>query len=394
MQAIHPMQQPRHDQRSCRIKTSFSTFGLIVAGWLLPLTSQATGFGTPQGEPVIGEPLSVEIEVINPERSELECFEIKPVGEESENGFFPLRAHLDLKKTIDGKTYLVVRSGTIMEPVVEFRLRTRCGTEVERRYTLLAEPPRELQPATITLPVSPPAVATTTTPPVSTSATSLPATGLTLNQLARQRYPLQPKAREKFKRLVKSANPDLALSDDEALPVDPASLKYPDNLPQRRTGPYRPTRTKKKNVPVPPKPPSKTPETALKTAPKLLPPEPLPQADRLVIAPGAAEKPQAAPAQESTLAAKAESSFAAQQEMTARLEQAELAYKGLQERLQLMEERMRALEMEKQRLQREQEALSQSALVELILAVVVGGTLGALLMSLWLRRRASSGITL
>lgn len=389
MRPIRQMQQPGHDPLSSGIRTGFTALSLMVAGWLLPLSSQATGFGAPQGEPVIGAPMSVEIEVINPERSALECFEIKPVGEEGESGFFPRRAHLDLKKSVDGKTYLVVRSATINEPVVEFRLRARCGTEVERRYTLLAAPPRELLPATVALPVTP------SSPPVMTaprpeSATKT-AAGLTLDQLARQRYPLQPKAREKFKRLVKSANPDLALADDEALPVDPASLKYPDNLPQRRTGPYRPARAKKKAT-VPKKIPVAAQASVPAPAPKPVPPEPSPQPDRLVIAAGAGEKPLALPAQEGALASKAESSFAAQQEMTARLEQAELAYKGLQERLQLMEDRMRGLELEKQRLQREQEALSQSALIELIIAVIVGGALGALLMSVWLRRKSSAPV--
>lgn len=391
---MNPTRQVLHrsyDLLSCKIKASLTTFSLMALGWLLPLTSQATGFGAPQGEAVIGAPMSVEIEVINPEHSSLECFEIKPIGEEDDSGFFPQHAHLDLRKSTDGKTYLVVRSATIQEPVVEFRLRTRCGTAVERHYTLLAAPPHELLPETVTLPVTPSSPAMGT--PYTVSPLQPPA-GLTLNQLARQRYPLQPKAREKFKRLVKSANPELALADDEALPVDPSSLKYPDNLPRRRTGPYRPARTKKKTAPMPPKPPVKARATDSAAAPKLVPPESVPQTDRLVIASGAGEKPQAAPAQESTLVAKAESSFAAQQEMTARLEQAELAYKGLQERLQLMEDRMRGLEMEKQRLQREQEALSQSALVELVLAVVVGGALGALLMTLWLRRRATSGIGL
>ncbi|WP_126444834.1 type IV pilus assembly protein FimV [Sulfuricystis multivorans] len=376
------------NELSLRVKTTFATFALLVTGVLLPMTSQATGFGAAQGEAVIGTPLSVEIEVTNPERSSMECFEIKPLGEEGDSSFFPRRARLDLRKSADGKTHLVVTGDTIREPVVEFRLRTRCGAQVERHYTLLASPPRELLPESVALPV-------TSSLPIANSprtdtVKSIPQShGLTLNQLARQRYPLQPKARAKFKRMVKNANPDLALADDEVLPVDPAALKYPDHLPKRRTGPYRPAKAQKKVTQPSSKSAAKAKE--VKTATPVAAPEPSPaQSDRLVIASGAGEKPQPTTAQEAALAGKAESSFAAQEELIARLAQAEMAYKSLQERLQLMEDRMRGLEMEKERLRQAQEALSQSALVELVIAVIAGGALGALLMSLWLRRRAAN----
>lgn len=382
---------PFRNELPLRVKTTFTTIALLAAGVLLPMSSQATGFGAAQGEAVIGTPLSVEIELINPERDSLECFEIKPLGEEGDSSFFPRRARLDLRKSADGKTYLVVMGGTIREPVVEFRLRTSCGTQIERRYTLLASPPRELLPATVALPVTSSSPITSPPRTDTVKSASLPH-GLTLDQLARQRYPLQPKARAKFKRLMKSANPGLALADDEVLPVDPSSLNYPENLPKRRTGPYLPTNSQKKATLPQTSPPAKN-QAAVPALPPATPPAPAaPQSDRLVIASGAGEKPQAVTAQEAALAGKAESSFAAQEELTARLAQAELAYKGLQERLQLMEDRMRGLEMEKERLRQAQEALSQSALVELVIAVIAGGALGALLMSLWLRRRmANSG---
>jgi len=378
-----------HEWLSPPIKATFSTLALLTATLLWSLPCQATGFGSAKGEPLIGAPLSLEIEVLNPERDSLECFTIKPIDVEGDLGFFPRHARLDLRKSDDGKTYLVISGDTVQEPVVEFRLLTNCGTQVERRYTLLATPPRELQPAAVTLPAlrpSPPAPLPTTS-----SETSAPQTapGLTLEQLARQRYPLQPKAREKFKRLIKEANPELSLTDDEALPVAPSALKYPETLPKQRIGPYRPARTK--IAPSPSKPPTPAQEKAPAARAKTAASEPpAPAADRLVIAPGTAEKAPPASAEESALAAKAESSFAAQEEMTSRLAQAEQAYKSLQERLLVMENRMRTLEMEKERLQREQEALSHSALVELIISVVVGGALGALVMSFWLRRRAAN----
>lgn len=383
---------PFQDCSPCGAKASVMTIGLIAAGLLLPQTCLATGFGAPQSEPVIGSPLALEIEVLNPERSDLECFEIKPIGENGESGYFPRRPRLELKKKPDGKTYLVVSGGTVQEPVVEFRLRTSCGTEVERRYTLLAAPPRELMPAPVALPVTP-LPAQTAQRTAATGNAAPFASGMTLDQLARQRYPLQPKAKEKFKRLLKRANPDLALVDDEALPVDPSALHYPENLPERRYGPYHPPRAKKKITAVSQQPSAKAQTAAVAApAPDIPPASPPPSSDRLVIGSGSGEKPHAAAAEENALAEKAESSFAAQQEMITRLEQAELAYKTIEERLKLMEDRMHALELEKQRLQREQEVLSQSALIELIIAVIMGGALGALSMLVWLRRKATSGI--
>lgn len=380
---------PYQDCSPCGAKASVMTIGLIAAGLLLPQTSLATGFGMPQGEPVIGAPLALEIEVLNPERSAPECFEIKPIGE---NGYFPRRPRLELKKKPDGKTFLVVSGGTVQEPVIEFRLRTSCGTEVERRYTLLAAPPRELMPAPVALPVTPlPAQTAQRTAATGSAAPS--ASGMTLDQLARQRYPLQPKAREKFKRLLKSANPELALADDEALPVDPSALHYPENLPERRYGPYRPPRAKKKTTVAPPQPPAQVQAAAsAASAPSIAPASPPPSSDRLVIGSGSGEKPHEASAQESGLAEKAESSFTAQQELISRLDQAEQAYKTIEERLKMMEERMHALELEKQQLQRKQETLSQSALIEMIIAVIMGGALGALATLAWLRRKAMSGI--
>ncbi|MCX8087358.1 MAG: hypothetical protein N3C63_10745 [Rhodocyclaceae bacterium] len=348
----------------------------------------AVGLGSVKGEAIIGAPLSLAIEVIEPERLSLECFEYQPIAAGDER-FFLRRARLTALKREGGRTWLMLQGEEVREPIVEFRITALCGAQVSREYILLASPGRELQPE---LPA-----AATVKAAVSNGAKpaarplepgTRPISGVTLEALARQRYPLQPKAREKFKRMMREANADWlgSLADDEALPVAPERLVYPADLPKRRVGPY-----------VPPLPPAKQaapatpPDAAPKPAPAATPAKTkeIPAQDKLVIGAGGGSEKAPTPA-EAAVAAQAEASFAAQEELLARLAQAENTYQALKAQFESIEQRLASLEAEKARLKREAEKQAERAMLELAAAILLGGLCGALLMSLW-RRRAAAG---
>jgi len=372
---------------------------LILA--LLPLTAAAAGLGKVSGNPVMGEPFVLEVPLIDAGDLAAECIQLTPHSAGSDSQFFPRRATFDLKKKAGGaQTVITIHGAEFTQPVLEFRLTIGCGNQISRDYALLPSPSRELryEPIQITqatvMPVPespPPAIAK------NIGAVAGPS-GPSLNNMAKQRYPLQPKARGKFKRMVREANPSAleGIADNEPIPAN-ADLQIPANIPKKRTGPYIPSVKKTPAEPAPkplaeePAPPPervKAPAPAKKPAPAPVAAEA--SKDRLTISSGVgtsgATQPVGTP--EGALQEKAATSLPTQDEMAAKPDPAESSYNELKQQILAMESRMAVLEQERQRLQQEAMKKSDWPLLETTVLILVGGLLGAMLMIIMQRRRS------
>jgi len=356
----------------------------LTAGLLYAPAALAIGLGPAKGEPVIGEPLAVEIGLIEAENIAPECFQISPSPSGTDDQYFPPQARVALSGAND-KVSVTVRAGEVKQPVVEFRLTLGCGAKVSRDYVFLAAPSRALrhEPARTATPSTP---STPLAPPPVASQAKQTRAPLSLDALAQERYPQQPKAREKFKKMLRAANPAIFAntSDDQAFAAAVETLRFPDNLPQRRYGPYVPP-----GKAPPPKPPEVKPAAPPEAAPSVSVAPAKPTQDRLSIAAGPGGDADAAPASPAEIAVteKAQASFAAQDELTARLSQAEATYVQLKHLVLRMEARMDELEAERDRLKRENAQQAENATMKLVLAILFGGVLGALAISAYQYRR-------
>lgn len=391
----HPDKKPHHFRRTA------AWAGMLLA----PLAAQAAGLAPAIGSPVMGEPLAIEIPLIEPENLSLECFELTQHPGGSDSQFFPRKAKLQLKKKSDGSHALLVQGPEFIQPVLEFRVAITCGTQIARDYVMLVSPGRELryEPVALTRPTATPSAAISP-PPAAIEPSPRPARpGPSIEQMAGSRYPHQPKARAKFKQQLRATNPALqGFADDAPIPLD-ADVKLPPDPPKVRADPYVPPK-KKGPAPLPAPMPQEVLQAAPPAAPALPPPTavaPLakpssaPAAeekakDRLTISTGIGLSGATAPtgAAEGELQAKAEASFSQQEEMAAKLAQTEAAYNELKQQIQRMESRLASLELERQRLAEETRKQTDWSMLLGAASILGGGLLGALLMMFVQRARS------
>ena len=375
---------------------------LCMALALVPLPAGAAGLGNVSGNPVMGEPFVLEVPLIDAGDLAAECIQLTPHPAGSDSRFFPHKATFDLKKKAGGaQTFITIRGAEFTQPVLEFRLTIGCGNQISRDYALLPSPSRELhyepvqinKAAVMPVPESPsPAV-------VKNMGNAAAPAGPSLEKMAKQRYPLQPKARAKFKRMVRDANPAAleGVADNAPLPAN-TDLQIPPNIPKKRVGPYIPKVKKAPPAPAPtqiPSPAEPVPPTQTKAPAPSEKPAPAPVAaetpkDRLIISSGAGTPGATQPVgtAEGALQEKAVASFATQDEMATKLAQSESSYNELKQQILAMESRMAVLEQERQRLQQEAMKKADWPLLETTVLILVGGLLGAMLMIIMQRRRS------
>jgi hypothetical protein len=352
------------------------------------------------GNPVMGEPLVLQVPLLEAENVTAECIQLVPHSAGSDSQFFPRKATIELKKQADGaQTLITIRGPEFTQPVLEFRLTVTCGSQISRDYVLLPSPGRELRydpvpitkPTVIPVPEAPPPTV------VKNAGNTAASSDTSLEKMARTRYPLQPKARAKFKRMVRGANPDAldGIADNAPLPAN-AELQIPANLPKKRVGPYVPKVKKTSPTPVPiPRPAEPAPPEQAKAPASAEKPAPAPVAaetpkDRLTISSGVGAPGVAQPAgtPDGALQEKAAASFTAQDDLAAKLAQSESSYNELKQQILAMESRMAALEQERQRLQQEAIKKSDWPMLETAVLILIGGLLGAVLMIIMQRRRS------
>lgn len=227
--------------------------GIILSLALSALAAQgalALGLGNTTGQAILGAPLRIEIALIGSEAGvpAIDCFNLRPPQAAIASTYVLRNAQLQLRGEPGRASLVVSSSSPVQEPVLEFALAVGCGFGLSKDYLLLAEEPGRL--AAPVLPTLQPAAsvaepakvspaqaklppATTPAPPPGGSLLRVPA-ALTLAALARQNYPLQPKAREKFQRMMLSANREL--ENGESLIASGSELRVPPGLPVRRQG--------------------------------------------------------------------------------------------------------------------------------------------------------------
>lgn len=357
-------------------------------------SSFALGLGNASGQAILGAPLRIEIALIGSEAGipAIDCFNLRPPQAEIASSYVLRNAQFQVLGEPGRARLAVTSSAPVQEPVVEFAVAIGCGFELSKDYLLLTEEPGRLispvpptaQPAaTITAPSKLQPAQARPPAPASGESTLRIVAPLSLAALAQQKYPLQPKAREKFLRMMLLANP--GLRSGEALIETGTELQVPPGLPLRREG-SRPPAAKLGDAAVS-LVPLQTPGTG-KTAGAIA----KPQRDRLVV--GAAAERRQNPAE---LLAEAERLAAilvdqtkTQEAYAERIGKLDDTLSELKKHYSVLSDRLNRIEAERQAEKLAAKPVSLD-LLELLLTVVGGGLIGALSLYLFNRRHLRRG---
>lgn len=371
----------------------------------------ALGLGEAVGQAVLGQPLHIEIPLFGSGATtpSPDCFRVRPPVADLGGDFALRNARIQVVGERGGSKLIVSSHTLIREPVVGFAITAGCGFELTKDYLLLAALPGDA-PAGVVAPSppspSPPlasaaavvpsvapaklaqqaAVAPRLAPPAGPRPSSPVPAGtaenmlrieadVTLEALAMQKYPAQPKAREKFVRMMTQANPGLP-SNDGTIAAG-TELRLPPGLPQRRIGPYL-----GEAKPAPPQP---AVESVPPPAPRAEKPA-RPAKDRLVL--GAAPESSPAKLLEETerLTALLAEQGKAQDALTENIAKLEGSYADLQRRYAQMEDRLNRIETERLAEKQAQNPASFD-FFELLVAVLAGGAIGGMLLHLYQRQQ-------
>lgn len=372
----------------------FATLSLLLAATGSAL---ALGLGNVSGQPILGQPLLIEIPLLGTDEGipPLECFRIRPPSAEIESAFVLRSAQLQIQGERNHAKLILTSASALREPVIEFGLTVGCGFALSKDYLLLtAEPSKIALPSQpITLPVlvseeSPGKLTDIPKPPKPV----LPATSTdkrlrvegdaTLTKLARQRYPLQPKAREKFIRMMTQANPGQIQAD--GLIAAGSELQVPPGLPVRRLGAYRPQPKLAAATDQPVTQPAPPASSQTASAKKPAATSAKPHHDLLVLgAPGqrnAAELLAEAERLTTILIEQTTAQNAAVEKIT----QLEDTLNALKKNIYGLENRLNAIEAERQAEKLAPKPVSLD-FVELLLAVLAGGAIGGLTLHFYNR---------
>lgn len=370
--------------------------GLAAVGLATAGPALAIGLGNPSGAVVLGQPLRIEIPLLGAggELPASDCFRIRPAQVQTGAGYALKAARIEVVGASGQARLLVSTTAPLREPVIEFGITVSCGFDLTKDYVLLGSPP-VIAPvaAAPALPVVPATAAAVAAPPskAPSAATTLEpsspvASDTTLATLAQRNYPLQPKAREKYVRMMRAANPEL----DAATPIGAGTqLSIPAGLPLRRIGPYRPEA--KAATPAPAA--VARPTVADKVAPPRI--ETLPARDVLRLGVAPSRSPAELLAEAERLAEVLVQQTQMQDEIAESLTRLEGTFNGLKQHYVSMEARLASIEAE--RLAEKAAAKSRSqvnGLAELLLAVLAGGALGGLGLHAYKKRRQPAPVAL
>jgi len=400
------------------VKTASVALALATAGNALAL-----GLGEAVGQAVLGQPLRIEIPLLGSSGTPPapECFRVRTPVAETSSEFVLRNARVQVVGERGSSKLIVTSSSIVREPLVAFAVAAGCGFELTKDYMLLTALAAEVPPAPVTLPqpapaTAPPAAAPSSAPvatpavaasprPAAAPATAAKASApppndkvlriagdISLEALAREKYPAQPKAREKFMRMMARANP--GLSNDESIVAAGTELQIPPGLPQRRVGPYTDeakATTKEEPAaaavaaPAAPAAAPATPAAAARPAPK-----PAKGKDRLVLGVGTETNEARLLAEAERLTAMLMEQTKTQDTLTDSIAKMERDYADLQKRFAQIENRVVRIEAE--RLAEKQAPKPASFdFMELLFAVLAGGGVGGLVLfgvQRWQQRRS------
>lgn len=234
-QTIHPT-RPLPASRIC-----LAFLGGVLA-LLSPIFAEALEIGGPTANPVLGHPLHIEMPLTlaaGEKAPRGDCLRLTPRPDDSDGDFFPKDARATVELRSGGAHLVVVSPKGVANPAVGFRLAIGCDAGVSRDVMLLASPPEILKPARqgANLTAEPAPVREIKKIEMVVSRNT------TLNKLARARYPSSRETRDEYRRLLAEANPELFANVEHvgtvALPAG-TILKLPTKLPKREAAVDKP----------------------------------------------------------------------------------------------------------------------------------------------------------
>lgn len=346
---------------------------------------QAIGLGEAAGQAIIGQPLYLEIPVL-PGAGNLPdgtCFQVRHGFSEIHQEFALRRARVQLVRQQD-VARLVLTADVIRDPVVNFSIAVGCGFEYVREYLILpnlsaaqteALPvPAQTQLPQVhhlpQLPQLPQAPARPLLPSPEDAVLSI-GSDTTLETLAGKKYPLQPKARQKFILMMLHANPVVAARD--SLISAGSELQVPQGLPKRRTKPAPAAVAGKSDRRTPPTLPAAATSSAK-------------MQDKLVIGAGVVAGAAGVDESEARIVAdlellipvlKQQNQF--QDALIRKLARLEGDYTRLQERFTRMEERVNRINADWM-VEKNIPKSTNPDLLQLVIAAIAGGSIMALIL--------------
>ena len=372
-------------------KTACLVLSLIMTG-----SAFALGLGNVSGQAVFGQPLLIEIALLgsDAEIPSIECFRIGNPMAEIESAYVLRNANIQLHGERGRAKLIITTASPVRDLFIEFGVRVDCGFGLSRDYLLLTSEPSETsQPALkVKPPVSAPIEAQNLLEQTAQwSKPTLPAApaekflrienDVSLKALARQKYPLQPKAREKFIRMMAQANPQFAQEVD--LIAAGTDLQIPPGLPVRRQGAYR-----KESKAVSTDRGAVAPQ--LSTSRKLAAKSAKSHQDVLVIGSAARLSATELLAEAERLTGMLMVQTSDQNKMSEKIAQLEDTLNALKKHFNGVESRINKIEVERQA---EKLAAKPASLdfAELLLAVLTGGAIGGLTLHVYNRIQLRRG---
>ena len=354
----------------------------------------ALGLGKPLGEPVLGEPLRLELPLTGTldRPVDADCVQVRRSGDSSEDDYYPRDINARIERQGGASRVIVATRSVLRQPLLEFRLVITCGYNLASDFVLAVSPPR---PATDTArpsgavrmagvePAAAPAAATALPDGLAGVAYTVDQP-MTLQQLARKHFP-GPLRQERFMRWVAEANPEVfakGRADGQfKLPAGTA-LTLPSGVPPRRPGDHAMAAAEAATEPS---------RAAAAADTRPAPATPNARADRLVVGAGGSRRDlRETMALVDRLTAMAEQQMAAQTAATEKIQALETALAELQKSMTQMDaaarERQNKLELETRAVRQELEDQANQTWWQLLLAVAAGGLVGAGI-AFWLRRR-------
>lgn len=396
-QANHPANKP---QTRKRLKLLSGVLALLT-----PMLASALEIGVPTSNPILGHSLRLEIPLTVPAGGKIphsDCARLVQRPDDADGDYFPRETHITIAPRRGGAMLIVTSSRGIASPVVGFRLLVGCETGVSRDFMLLASQQEITAPANRAAVATPEAAAETKPAGHPANAGEMVVThDTTLNKLARARYPANRETRDAYRRLMAEANPELFANGGDhvgSIPVPAGTtLKIPAGLP-RKEALLQKGAAEHASDEVPQAGSAtanggKTDAAAQTQAASGEPKSPrtAKKADRLVIGGGQGRVPslsqqelkQSLDRLEQMMTDKSRGDIAMSETLTSLA----ASFGEVKTYLQGVDERIKHAEAEQMRAQAELQSLreelrSSYSLVELLLAIVGGGAIGASLIML------------
>lgn len=358
--------------------------GLALA-LLLAGNASAFELGQASGRATLGQPLRLEIPLsgIDGQVPAPSCFRLRQPSSDVGSDFAARNGHIEVQNDRGRVKLIVTTSVAVRDPVIGFTVNAGCEFGLSREYTMLVGFPTA--PAVETVRAEAPAAPAPRAEPAARAPGET-----TLNDMAREKYPSQPRARERYIRMMLKANPELS---DRDVPIAAGTeLREPRGLPERRTHHPKPPAARAEAAEMPASPAAST-----EPAPTPAPPPPKPQqraakkgGDRLVLGTAPETK-------ESVLLAEAErltnvllEQSKTQEEMVANIATLEANYNKLHDEMITLQAQLAHAEAERLEAQKAADYSRFAKTLDLVVAVLGGGALGGIVLRLFERRRTET----